>query len=316
MKHLTLYLDGVARTEGKPISLARLLGRADPLPGFADPRPFAVLLDSFGLSFVPDAELPLAALTRLGTAGEADGLWLYADPVHQQADQDKVYLIAQAQLGAEENAEALRTLNRLFDEDGWHFHAHDAGRWLLHLPKGEPPQTTPLAQAMGRDIGPCLPRSRDAIPWHRALTEMQMLLHGCAFNHEREAQGLPMVNGVWLWGAGRLPQAADLPWQAVWGESELLRGMAALHRLPHGPSPVDYASWRQQAGEGRHWLQLSLGQGGDPEQAWFAPLIQALRRGELAGLQIDAANGRRWHISPRHLRRWWRRGLNLSEVLQ
>ena len=316
MTQLTLFLDGPPPASCKLASLARLLGRAEPMPAHPDTRPFAPLLQSLGLSTDPDIDLPLAALTRIGSSGEAKGLWLYADPVHQQADQDKVYLIAQAQLGPEENSEALRTLNKLFNEDGWHFHAHHAGRWLLHLPKGEPPQTTPLAQAMGRDIGPCLPQARDATPWHRAITEMQMLLHGCAFNHEREGQGIPTVNGVWLWGAGSLPQAGDVSWQGVWGENEWVRGMAALHRLPSSTSPADFASWRQQAGEGLHWLQLSLGQGSDLEQAWFAPLVQALRQGELASLQIDAANGRRWHVSPRHLRRWWRRGLRLSEALQ
>ena len=315
MKHLTLYLDGVPRTEGKLISLARLLGRADPLPGFADIRPFAALLGSFGLFFVPDVDLPLAALTRQGTGEAADGLWLYADPVHQQADQDKVYLLGQAELSTEENAEALRTLNQLFAEDGWAFHAHQAGRWLLQLPDGTPPRTTSLEQALGMAIGPYLPQSQDNIPWHRALTEMQMLLHSCAFNREREGQGLPMVNGIWLWGAGYLPQAVACEWQALWGEGELLRGLAALHGIPVHAVPKDFPAWQAQAGEGRHWLQLSLGQGGDPEQTWFAPLIQALRRGELAGLQIDAANGRRWHVTPRQVRRWWRRRLNLSAVV-
>ena len=315
MTQLTLFLDGTPVTGNTLPSLACLLGRGEPFPSCPDTRPFAPLLHSAGLTPESSADLPLAALTRLGTGQDATGLWLLADPVHQQADQDKVYLIAQAQLGPEENEEALRTLNQLFDEDGWAFHAYRPERWLLHLPAGLAPLTTPLAQALGMAIGPCLPQARDDTPWQRAQTEMQMLLHGCTFNQQREGQGLPMVNGVWLWGAGYLPEKVDVPWQAVWGESDLVRGMAALHRLPVSMLPVDYASWWQQAGEGHHWLHLSLAEGEPLEQRWFAPLLQALRRGELASLQIEAANGRRWHLTPRQVKRWWQRRLNLPEVL-
>lgn len=316
MTQLTLFLDGMPATDDALPTLARLLARADALAPLTDTRPFASLLHSFGLSPAPDVDLPLAALTRLGTHGEATGLWLYAAPVHQQADQDKVYLIGRAQLSAEENAEALRTLNQLFAEDGWTFHPHDDGDWLLHLPAGKPPQTTPLEQAMGMAIGPYLPQPRDATPWPRALTEMQMLLHGCAFNREREGQGMPMVNGVWLWGAGSLPSAVALPWQGVWGAGALVQGLATLQQRSSCPAPVDYPAWQQQAEEGDHWLRLFLPEGKALEQAWFAPLAQALRRGELSGLHIHAANGRRWYIESRQRRRWWRRRMDLSEALQ
>ena len=315
MTQLTLFLDGTPVVDASLPTLARLLARGEPLSAYPDTRPCAALLHSFGLSCVPGTDLPLAALTRLGSEQDATGLWLFADPVHLQADQDKVYLLGQAALSPEEGLEALFTLNKLFAEDGWTFHAHQPDRWLLHLPVGKAPLTTPLAQALGMAIGPYLPKAQDNIPWQRALTEMQMLLHGCAFNQQREEQGSPMVNGVWLWGAGYLPEKANAPWQGVWGESELVHGMAALQRLPVTRPPADYPSWRAQAGEGHHWLHLSLAEGEPLEQRWFAPLLQALRRGELASLQIEAANGRRWHVTPRQVRRWWRRSLNLSEVL-
>jgi hypothetical protein len=314
MKQLTLFIDTTASAEHALPSLARLLARGESLPACADTRPHAPLLHSFGLSSAADVDLPLAALARLATGDKAEGLWLYADPVHQRADQDKVYLIGQAQLDPKENEEALYTLNRLFAEDGWTFHAHKGG-WLLHLPDGEAPHTAPLAEVLGMSIGPFLPQSRDATPWRRALTEMQMLLHACAFNQEREEKGIPTVNGVWLWGAGSLPAAVSVKWQEVWGEGDWLRGLTILHGMQARTPPADYASWRQQAGEGSHWLHLTLAAGEALEATWFAPLVQALRRGELTGLQIDTSNGRRWHISPHHLRRWWRRGLNLSEAL-
>ncbi|MFU8837879.1 MAG: hypothetical protein ACNA75_06200 [Thiohalomonadaceae bacterium] len=315
MTQLTLFLDGTAAADCQLPSLARLLGRGEALASRPDTRPFASLLSSFGLLSMPDSDLPLAALSRLGSHHEASGLWLFADPVHQVAEQDKVYLLGQTTLSPEESEEALRTLNKLFAEDGWHFHPHGPSRWLLQLPAGEPPQTSPLDQVLGMDIGPYLPRTRDETHWRRVQTEMQMLLHGCAFNQEREERGMPTVNGVWLWAAGYLPAPAGLAWQAVWGEGDWLRGLAILHGMQARAAPVDYASWRQQAGEGSHWLQLTLAAGKTLEATWFAPLLQALRRGELTELQIDTSNGRRWHISPHHLRRWWRRGLKLSEAL-
>ena len=316
MTQLTLFLDGTVAADCQFPSLARLLGRGEALASCPDTAPFASLLNSFGLLSMPDSDLPLAALSRLGSHHEASGLWLFADPVHQVAEQDKVYLLGQASLSPEEGEEALRTLNKLFAEDGWHFHPHGPSRWLLQLPAGEPPQTSPLDQVLGMDIGPYLPQPRDETPWRRVQTEMQMLLHGCVFNQEREERGMPTVNGVWLWAAGYLPEPGDVPWQEAWGDGELLRGMARLHRVPLKAAPADYASWRQQAGEGgNHWLQLTLSPGNLLEQAWFVPLAQALRRRELSGLHIHATNGRRWYIESRHLRRWWRRGLKLSEAL-
>ena len=47
------------------------------------------------------------------------------------------------------------------------------------------------------------------------LNEVQVLLHQHPLNAARQTRGLPPVNSVWFWGAGRLPAPGPSP-TAAW----------------------------------------------------------------------------------------------------
>lgn len=49
-----------------------------------------------------------------------------------------------------------------------------------------------------------MPDAKQARTLHRLHSEMQMLLYTHAFNEERSAQGLPVVNSFWVHGTGAL----------------------------------------------------------------------------------------------------------------
>ncbi|QNM94865.1 hypothetical protein [Chitinimonas koreensis] len=186
-------------------ALASLLGRAERAaqPGRPAER---WLRERFGA-----AEVSAAALTLAVDAPDAPaGHWLRADPVHLRPDRDRALLFDASafDLDAGEAAQLVAGLNALYAADGLHFLAATPTRWYLRLAEPAAIATTPLAEAAGHDIRPCLPAGPDALRWHRLLNEIQMYLYSHPVNDAREARGLLPVNSVWPW--------AKAPRQAAW----------------------------------------------------------------------------------------------------
>lgn len=309
-------------------ALERLMARAD--FEHTDGRDFeAVLQALFPRQIPPGRELPVAALCRLAQIGQGDSaMWLCADPVHLIADQRQVYLTAHTTLGLnDDEAERLvAELNRLYAEDGWEFVIGSAHHWYLRIPESQPVTTTPLRKALGHSIGPLLPQGSGGIHWPRLMNEMQMLLHGCSINQEREMHGRLPVNGIWLWGAGTLPPATESgELQALWSDDCLMRGLALRSGTPVYDLPVDFADWQRQAPiAGSRVIAFDALQ--EPgmsvearaqwllrwEEAWARPLLEALRNGSLQSLTLGDGATRTWRIDRRAMRRFWRRQRPLS----
>lgn len=259
-----------------------------------------------------ESESPLGPLCALGDGLDAGkGYWLCAEPVHLTADQDTVYLAARAAalaITAEEAAALTAEFNALFRADGWQLFAPHPMRWYLHLPQSLHLRTTPPDGAEGGDVWASRPQGHDALRLQAALNEIQMLFHASAVNARRRDRGQPTINSLWLWGGAELP-AVSVPWQQVQGDHSLLRGIAAQAGIPHA-AVGDVAGWLQGSGDGLVLLQEEL-----PllEQHWFAPLLAALRRGELAGLDIHlTATACHYRLDRRSVRRWWRRRHQLA----
>jgi len=254
-----------------------------------------------------EAESPFGPLCALGDGLDAGaGYWLCAEPVHLTADQTTVYLAARAAalaITAAEAAALAAEFNALFRGDGWQLFAPHPTRWYLRLPQSLHLRTTPPDGAEGCDIWPLRPLGQDGLRLQAALNEIQMLFHASAVNAQRRDHGQPSINSLWLWGGAELP-ALNVPWQQVQGDDCLLRGIAAQAGIPHAAAG-DAAGWLQGSGAGLVLLQEEL-----PflEQHWFAPLLVALRRGELAGLDIHlSATACHYRLDRRSARRWWRR---------
>src|SRR5882672_403324 len=148
-------------------------------------------------AFALEAPLPAGALTLLGAGENAgDATWVRADPVHLRLMRDRLIVVPGAALAlSRDEADALcAALTQHFA--GSVFRAVDAQRWCARLEREVDVAAGPATGFAGREVE--LSRGGNAL-----LTEMQMLLHAHAVNEEREARGEPVVNSVWLWGAGR-----------------------------------------------------------------------------------------------------------------
>ncbi len=236
--------------------------------------------------------VPHAAIALAGLGGPQDGLWMHADPVNLDVQRDSVVLrdASVLSLAAGEAREFVAALQALFAEDRLEFAAPSPDHWFVRVPGGEAPMTTPLADAIGRDIFGLLPERHGRINWKSAITETQMVLSSHVANESRAERGLPAVNSVWFWGEGAAPDRVQSPFAAVASAQAFPRGLGVLARKPVHPavdSPaalpavegdflvvIDALTAPIRRGEIDPWRQAAA----DLDTAWFAALGPLIAR--------------------------------------
>ena len=318
--HLELVVPALFDAQSPAPSLELLLARGRH-SGREGSSPEDWLAGAFGLS----GPLPAGALTAHAYGAPAtEGHWLRADPVHLRADRNRVLLLPAEGLDlAETEARALGDeLNRHFAEQ-FAVKVFAPGCWALRAAAAMTVETHPALEASGRDGG-AQPSDRRL---RTLLAEMQMALYQHEVNTAREARGAPVVNSVWLWGAGALPEAAALAGGAAWhslsATDPAALGLAKLAGLRHRAPGEDAAAWLERAPEdGRHLVLLDALRAaaalGDAEalaqrlraleERWFAPLLAALRAGRIGMLTVHVPEaGASFETVRGDLRRFWRR---------
>jgi len=280
-------------------ALARLLrGRAIGSPLVEGPETW--LAERCGLATRPDAALAPALALAEGLPG-ASGYWLLAEPVHLQLGHDDVSLgSCLGALPAPENATLLATLNTHFAPEEWSFSAAASGRWYLRTPKAPALQTHPPRLAWQRPVRFFLPAGDSGRTWHRALTEIQMLLHEHPANRDREARGAPPVNSLWFWGGGQYSSPKPAIESALIVSPGLALDLFHACGLKPEASPEDAGGWTPSADETLIWLDsldTPMMDGGTAgwaaalaklEADWCAPLVQKVHQGRIDKLRLLA----------------------------
>ncbi|MBD9391923.1 phosphoglycerate mutase [Acidovorax sp. ACV01] len=198
--------------------LDRLLARLSPHPAHSDsgeetsfsaPHERA-LARALSLPF-DDGRIPWAAWHRqqqdLSTNGDA---WAFVTPCQWQVSTDHVTLRNPEHLSLDEAASRalLAIVSPWFAEDGITLHYDQPTRWLASGPLFAQLATASLERVLQRDVRAWMPDVKQARTLHRLHSEMQMLLYTHAFNDERSARGLPVINSFWVHGTGPLPAPA------------------------------------------------------------------------------------------------------------
>jgi hypothetical protein len=285
------------------------------------------LCRAFGLNGLSSGNLsiPAGALTAL-----AHGLdpgahqWLRADPVHLRADRDRLLLMpSQAFAVTAEEARALTDALAPLLSGKFTLHPLAPDQWCVRVEDddafGIATDARPPIELAGANIDPHLPPK----PWHPLLTEIQMALYEHPVNTARERRGDPVINSVWLWGAGKPPQAANGPWQSVSAGDSVASGLARSAGIRHRAPGAGAGEWLGRAPEdGRHLVVLDELRGvhalGDLdalarrlralEANWFAPLLAALKAGRIGMLTIHVPDAAASFEAVRgDLHRFWRR---------
>lgn len=264
-------------------------------------RPFeTALADRLGHAAAPFGPLRLLGD---GLAAARDGHWLCADPVHLRFHHERIVLADAGafDLSEDEARRLAEALNQEFADIG-RFHVADARRWYLRLNKAVEHAVEPLSAVAGRRMDSELPEGDSTL--NRWLNEVQMFLHGHPVNEERQAQGKPVINSLWLWGGGTLdklaPSAAPLSPTDLWSSDPLAAGLALAGQLPLHSRPAGLDKVLAEGGARPlvvldHLLPRILYEDGpgwrdtleNLETAWFMPLRQALG-GKIGHLELIA----------------------------
>ena len=285
---------------------------------------------------IPRADWPVAAITALvdcdASIGRA-GPWLRADPVHLRPDMADLVLFDAVDAGvSSEEARALAEIvNGALRPGGPVIDAAHPHRWYVALEAPARMATIPLSLAAGAGISAAMPRGPDAPRWRRWMNEVQMALHDCPVNAERERRGAAPINSVWPWGGGSLPpvSGAPAPFVRAWSDDALVRGLARHAGVECGALPGDGAS----LGDAGTWLGSAPRPGAHLvtfdalyraarrsdldgwraglarfSASWAKPLLDALDRGRVARVSIHDERGHRFVATRWGRFRWRRRG--------
>ncbi|GAB4196576.1 MAG: hypothetical protein Tsb002_29980 [Wenzhouxiangellaceae bacterium] len=274
----------------------------------------SVALALFGVAAT--AHTPAAPYTRLhDRPQDATGGWMRADPVHLQADLSRVFLLRHSGLALtdEEQRRLAADLQPWFGECGLEFDAPHRDRWYIRLSEDHGFSLPPPQRALGADLARLIPAAAEFAWWRRLLNETQMFLHQHAVNQRRQAQGLPLINSLWFWGAGYRESAPTAHFARVTSDDPLLRGLAAAQGLADSGAALHH--WQPQPGADLTQALLEL-------ETLLIEAESALGAGQLSRVTVQLDDGRYWRTGPRGhgwLTRWrrrWRRPPELTTVLQ
>jgi hypothetical protein len=289
----------------------------------------AWLADGFQLAEGP---LPAGAITVQADRTDLQDrnpLWLRADPVHLRLGRARVTLIPAVgcNLSRDEAMAFVVALNGHFGAEHL-FVMVRPEQWCLRTAGEGTLEALPPLELTGQEVDAALPRGTEAARWHALMNEIQMVLHEHPLNAERERRGDPPINSVWLWGAGRLPAAAEAPWHSVTADDALAAGLARVAGIRRQALPSGAEEWLEGAPhEGRHLVVLdsmraALALGGADshverltalESRWFAPLLEALRGDRIGMVTVQVPDSGHEHETVRSdLRRFWRRARPLA----
>lgn len=285
----------------------------------------ATLCWLFGLVSGQDLDLPLAALRRHGFSAAGDtGFWLCADPVYLRADITHVFLTDGGSLNiTSAEADDLAGLLRA--------HFADAGRllevaspacWHLRAPSAAAIKTRPLRDVIGGPIEERLPSGAQAGYWRAMMNEVQMLFHDADVNRQRQQRGAPVINGLWIWGAGELPasQALRSQMDALWSDDPVAAGLGRLADIDTRPRPRSLESMMASNPRGAHLVSLDalLAPAGFDDFAawrerlqalesdWFEPMLERITTGAITACHIYDCAGQQFSFTRAHRCRRWR----------
>lgn len=213
-------------------TVARLLAKAD-VHNWSAHDDASLFGDLFVM--VPGTVWPAAAMTRALDAGDADDIaWVRADPAHFRVELANVRMLACGDIGqsASETTELVAALAPIFGDEGFELSAPHPRRWYLRAFAGNTasdlPQLPPPEVALGGDLFELWPEDTTHRRWRRLFNEAQIVLAHHAVNRHRAEHGKPAINGLWFWGAGRLPASISTPVATAVTDDVLLSSLAKV----------------------------------------------------------------------------------------
>lgn len=245
-----------------------------------------------------------AALMQAFDLPASAGAWFVLQPVHIHIARDHLVLTDPRQLAFSEpeSRSLFGVAQALFEEAGKRLLYGNAMIWFVDAGDWSALQTATPDAASGRNIDIWMPSGAGERDWRKVQNDVQMHWFNHPVNEARESRGQRPVNSVWLWGGPASPGPA-LPgsydkafnltgWtQAFRSQVPERREAADAHGMLVGLerrnllvlddllSPALSNDWSR-------WIEAMHGL----EEAWFAPLLRALKSGAVDRISIVATH--------------------------
>lgn len=317
----------------KTPSLALLLARAKALQSenfdpFARALPHETWLarQLLAAEVLSESSPPVAdALMRQHGLQAETGTWFVLQPVHFHIARDHLVLTDPRQLGLDDDEARIlfEAAQPLFEEDGKTLVYGNAATWFMRSDDWQDLHTATPDAACGHNIDIWLPQGAQERAWRKLQNEVQMHWHMHDVNARREARGAHVVNSLWLWGGASAQQLHHGSHRAAYSDTFNLDGWHAALAATAGNRQVDcraadVVSVRPQHGllalerllpaamaaDWGTWLQEMQAL----EAQWFAPLLSALRGGQLDCIRLILTDNTRlaeFSLGKGALRKFW-----------
>jgi len=222
-------------------ALHRWLSRSTLRAGQGPLEPLAAVLDVLGMAYPGEG---LAALRLWGQTGDRPTAWISAaDPVFLEAGLQRVFVrpLRPDTLPVTELRQLFEYLQQTLaagTDCGFARLGH-CGYLRAHTPMAT--AQVPATLVAGRSPDTFMPGGDGAAAYLRMVSEIEMALHDHAVNVERQLQGQPPVNSLWLWGGGHAPAQSVLAVPPLFADDPLLRGywFSVSGAAEHWPGSVD-----------------------------------------------------------------------------
>ncbi len=289
------------------VPLERLLARADAVAEVGDWRADAWARLGGGAMPAPGPAVYAACCDQAQAAARAPtGAIFLATPVHYVAEMTTVRMGALPTALTPDEAQAMAAdFNRIWNDGSVRLLASPAGQLLCLFTHALVTSTRDPAEAGGEPIDRYLASGVDARELRLLMSEIEMWLFDAPLNRARRAHGAPEISGLWLWGGGAplpaawsgRPMAEICSWSS--GGDVCFDALAAAVGVPAaqtaGRSGVLVIDGVPQSAA---WREFEAG--------WLPQLLAGLQAGPSPELNLSAG-ARRFSISARWRRRFWRR---------
>jgi len=275
--------------------------------------------------------LPVAstmAATQITDSGK--DFWIRAEPVQMIADRDSLVMMPPETLSitAAESEALFEAFNRHFKVDGLQLEWGSHQDWYCRLPQIIDLPTTPLIDAIYQNVNSLYPKGSAARYWHQLINETQMLFHTHPVNEARRLNGQPEINSLWFWGEGQYDHSQVILRKEVtlWSDDLYLKGLAKRTQALTQNAVKNSQAWltlAAQQSSDQHLIHLddfsnkTMAVSGieglkQLEVEWFSPLLEQLQLQQIHSLLLDFGGTQRYHLTPKHLKRFWhfRKALN------
>ncbi len=192
-------------------TLATLLSRAQSdrpqhFDEFAHALPHEMwLARQFDINTPADSSPAIAHIAMRGFNLPAQtGHWFVLHPAHIHIARDHLVLtdIRQVRLSEADALTLFNSAKPLFEDAGKTLLYGDANTWFMRADEWTTLRTSTPDATCGHNIDIWMPRSDDgsARAWRKLQNEVQMQWFENTLNEERAAQGLQVINSLWMWG--------------------------------------------------------------------------------------------------------------------